>query len=486
MSSVDAPTTREVARQHKSDLLRSLRLCTLEGIMAMPLVTMSLPVNIFMTALVAKAYALPKTTIGLISALPFIGNFLQIAIAPLLARRFPPKLICVSAASLHLLSWAFLGVALPWIPRDNPTVAGHWLVGWFIISSLFGAIAGVQWNAWVQEWVPYRLRGKFFGRRNGMLQISTTAFLLLAGWSLGEWDYAVPVFQGLIGGAVVMRVFSLRWQWISPTRARRANVAPKLPLADQIRILLAARSFLLFVAFGAVWSFAAYCFGPFYHVFMFEQLQLSAFQVGLLSTLAQLSGALSLPAWGLLLDRYGNKSVMTFSLLLWQGQNFLWCFITPDNRTVLYAMWIWGGATGAGFILGQFTLLLRLIPIEAKNLAIGLNLALTSLVAAIAPILGGEVLTRAITAGHDTLLVHHLCFIVQPALSLLGCLLLLRLREPQAGSLTMVFGAMRNIRTLSGVFGLGFLVNYVFYRSQERGPAATPTPTRDASALSAK
>jgi hypothetical protein len=226
VSSVDAPTTREVARQHKSDLLRSLRLCTLEGIMAMPLVTMSLPVNIFMTALVAKAYALPKTTIGLISALPFIGNFLQIAIAPLLARRFPPKLICVSAASLHLLSWAFLGVALPWIPRDNPTVAGHWLVGWFIISSLFGAIAGVQWNAWVQEWVPYRLRGKFFGRRNGMLQISTTAFLLLAGWSLGEWDYAVPVFQGLIGGAVVMRVFSLRWQWISPTRARRANVAP--------------------------------------------------------------------------------------------------------------------------------------------------------------------------------------------------------------------------------------------------------------------
>ena len=32
-------------------------------------------------------------------------------------------------------------------------------------------------------------------------------------------------------------------------------------------------------------------------------------------------------------------------------------------------------------------------------------------------------------------------------------------------SLTMVFGAMRNIRTLSGVFGLGFLVNHVFHRA---------------------
>jgi hypothetical protein len=29
-------------------------------------------------------------------------------------------------------------------------------------------------------------------------------------------------------------------------------------------------------------------------------------------------------------------------------------------------------------------------------------------------------------------------------------------------------GAMRNIRTLSGIFGLSFLVNYVFYRAQRR------------------
>ena len=29
----------------------------------------------------------------------------------------------------------------------------------------------------------------------------------------------------------------------------------------------------------------------------------------------------------------------------------------------------------------------------------------------------------------------------------------------------LVFGAMRNIRTLSGVFGLGFLVNHVFHRA---------------------
>ena len=127
-----------------------------------------------------------------------------------------------------------------------------------------------------------------------------------------------------------------------------------------------------------------------------------------------------------------------------------------------------GAIASAGFVLGQFTILLRLIPLEAKSLAIGLNLAVTSLAAAIAPIVGGFVLSAALRHWHDPVAVYHACFLVQPILALAGCLLLLRVHEPQASSLTMVFGAMRNIRTLSGVLGLDFLVNYVFYRPPKR------------------
>lgn len=464
---VNATTARATALLHKADLLRSLRLCTAEGIMAMPIVTMSLPVNVFMTALVAKAFVLPKTTIGLISALPFVGNFLQIFAASFLAKWKPPKVVSITAATLHLVSWIALGVLLPWVPRDDPAAAGQWLFTWFLITSCFGAIAGVSWNAWIQEWVPYRIRGKYFGRRNGTLQFSTLTFLLIAGWSLAHWNYAIPVFQLIIAGAAFMRVFSLRWQWVSPTRARQHASSAHLPFREQLQVVLGSRSLLVFIAFGAVWSFAANCFGPFYHVFMFDQLGLSAFDVGVLAMLAQLSGALSLPAWGHLLDRYGNKSVMTFSLILWQAQNFLWCILTVENRNLLYAMWIWGGATSAGFILGQFTFLLKLIPLQAKNLAIGVNLAVTSLVAAIAPVTGGAILTWALGRWSDPFAVHYVCFLLQPVLALLGCFLLLRVHEPRASSLTMVFGAMRNFRTLSGVFGLSFLVNYVFYRAQK-------------------
>ena len=468
---MNATVARSAAAQHKADLRRSLRITVAEGVMAMPLVTMSLPVNVFMTALVAKAYVLPKTTIGLISALPFIANFLQIFAAPFIARWRPPKFVTVTAAACHLATWVALGAILPWIPRSDPTTAGRVFIVWFLLSSLFSAIAGVSWNAWIQEWVPARLRGKYFGRRNGTLQISTLVFVLGAGWALAHWDYSIPVFQGVIALAALMRFFSLRWQSQTPSRPRQPSVVAALPFRAQLDVVLRARSLLVFVAFGAVWSFAANCFGPFYHVFMFEELDLSAFDVGVLFTLSQLGGALSLPAWGPLLDRYGNRAVMTVSLILWQVQNFLWCWITPANSELLYAMWLWGGITSAGFILGQFTILLRLLPVEAKNLAIGVNLAVTSLFAAVAPILGGEVLTWALARwSTDTFAVYHVCFALQPVLALAGCLLLLRVHEPQASSLTMVFGAMRNIRTLSGLLGLSFLTNYIFFKDSAKAP----------------
>lgn len=440
----------------------------------MPIVTMALPVNVFLTALVTKGWPLPKTAIGLLTAMPFLANFCQIFVAPFLSRWRSPRSVSVFAATCNMILWAVLAVILGYIPADRPDLAATWLIGWFFVSSLFGAVAGVTWNAWVQEWVPARLRGKYFGRRNRFLQISVLTFLLVTGWVLARWDYAIPAFQAIIVGAVILRMFSLHWQTLTPARAHRPAPAATLSLGEQIGVLRRSHSLLWFIAFGATWSFAANCFGPFYHVFMFEQLNLSAWDVGILSTVSAFGGALALPGWGRLLDRYGNRPVMVFSLLVWQLVNFLWCFLTPRNHTMMYVIWALGGMTSmgaiasAGFVLGQFTILLRLIPLEAKSLAIGLNLAVTSLSAAIAPIVGGMILNAALRRWSDPIAVYHVCFVLQPVLALAGCLLLLRVHEPQASPLTMVFGAMRNIRTLSGVLGLEFLVNYVFYRQEKK------------------
>lgn len=460
---------RVLALRRKADLVLSLRNCTREGLVAMPIVTMALPASMALSALVTKAFPISPTAIGVLGSLPFVGNFLQIFVSPFLIRWRPPKTITVAAASLHLLSWIALGVLLPWIPRGDMHRAALWILGWFLVSSGFGAVAGVTWSTWIEEWVPRRVRAKFFGRRNQLLQLSVVVFLVASGWVLSRWDYSVRAFQAVILASAFLRTFSLRWQWVSPTRPHRPPPPPRGTLRGQADVLLRSRSFLMFVAFGAVWSFAANCFGPFYTVFMLNHVGFSAFDVGVVTGLSQVGGALSLPAWGRLLERHGNKPVMVFSLILWQLSMFLWCLAGPAHRTMLYGLWTWIGATSAGFVLGQFTFSLRVIPADAKMLAIGFNLAVTSLVAAVAPVLGGWVLAHAPAGWGGPLQVYHLCFAAQPVIALAGALLLLRVREPAASPFSTVVGAMRNIRTLGGVLGLSFLVNYVFTDGRRPG-----------------
>lgn len=440
--------------------------------MAIPIVVMSQPVNVVLAALFTKALRLPTHTIGLIAALPFACNFLQVFVTPLLARWLSPKQISVLGATLHATSWAVFCAMLGFLPENDPTRAGVWIATWFFISSFCASLVGVSWNAWVQEWVPARLRGKYFGRRNRLLQVSTLAFLLLAGWILAAWDYARPAFQLLIAFAILLRVLSILWQRRMSTETRGRVVYRAAPLSAQLVTLRRTPPFLRFIAFGAMWSFAANLFGPFYHVFMFEELKMSAFQVGVLSVCGATGAALSMPAWGTLLDRYGNKGVMVVSLTLWQTQNLAWCFLTPQNSYWLYAMWTWGGLTNAGFFLGQFTLLLKLLPVPARNLALGVNLAVTSLFAAIAPALGGVILEYFL-ARHAALPVYHSIFLAQPLLAGVAGWLLLRIREPAATPLTHVVGAMSNVRTLASLSGVSFLSQYLFYRKAKTPAAKT-------------
>jgi MFS family permease len=359
---------------------------------------------------------------------------------------------------------------LPSLSPDDPVATGRFLLIWVFVASLFNAVLAVVWNGWMHDLVPGRLRGRYFGQRNRFIQGATLVFVLGAGCGLSWGGYSARTFQVIIALACACRVASLFYFARMPDRRPRTmeKHAATLPLAAQVAVLRRSHSLLLFIVFGAVWSFASNCFGPFYHVFMFEQLDFSGVQVGILATLTALGGIVSLPVWGGLLDRYGNKACMAVALGLWQVQNFLWCFITPANSVILYGMWFWGGALSAGFILGQFTILLKLIPAEARNLAIGLNLAVTSVVAALSPIIGGEVLARLLAQGYAPLDVYHLVFLAQPVLSLLGCILLLRIEEPASSPLSSVVGAMRNIRTLSGVLGLSFFVNYLFVSPAER------------------
>src|SRR4051812_33946849 len=301
---------------HQREVLRlGMQASVVEGVLATPIVTMSLPVNIFMTALVAKGFPLSKLVIGAAVSLPFACNFLQVFITPLVTRWARPRSAAIAGAAAHLACWMWLGWRLPTLPHDDPAATGRVLLAWGFVASLFNAVLGVVWNGWMHELVPGRLRGRYFSQRNRFIQGATLVFVLAVGMVLSWGAYSARTFQLIVSAACGCRVASLWYFWRMPEgRLTRKDPPADRPLREQLVIVRRARSLLLFITFGAVWAFASNCFGPFYHTFMFEQLNFSGFQVGLLATLVALGGIVSLPVWGSLLDRYGNRASMAVAL----------------------------------------------------------------------------------------------------------------------------------------------------------------------------
>lgn len=449
-------------------LRRNLSLCVGEGLAAMPIVFITLPGNFIIAMLLTQTFPLRDAVFGAIASLPAWCNVIQILVVPLLTKRWSQKSIALTFSWFHLAVWVAIGFALPHVPREDLDKAGGLFFALFALSAMSHAVVGVSWTSWVQEWVPDRLRGNYFGRRNRLLQLSTVLFLLVAGELLTRFDARESVvgFQCIVGLSVFLRVLSiLAQQRILATSARQQTETAQ-DTGRQLRLIFRHKPLVWLFGFGVAFGFATNVFGPFFNVFLYDGLGRSVGDVSMLIIITNVTGAISLPAWGQMISRFGSRPTMNVALAAWVIPGYLWATLTPDNLWILKFLFASGGIFSAGFILGSFNILLRLVPPEAKTTAISMNVAATSLAAAIAPIIGGFLLEYAWSAGWSKLTAYHTMAIVHHTLVLSSGLVLLKVAEPNSAPLGKVVGAMRSYRQIGALLGMTFLVNYVFTKQR--------------------
>ncbi len=443
---------------------RSLKMSSFEAILAMPLVYTGQPANLVLAALLAEGLKLEPGAYGLVVSLPFWCNMLQLVVTPVLGRWFSMRGIFITAIWLHIACWAGFASTLLIAPEWSLAHAVPLSVAFVGGAGMVAAVMGVAWTAYMQAWVPARVRGLYFAKRNRLAQASNFAFLLLAGWALT--NPTLPVIAGLI-------LFAC---W---TRAISAVVAAKTPAAgdpvaptpvsalSQWSELRKNRPYLRSVVFVAAWMAVLNGYGAFQPVFMLRSLTDNAGLASLPLALSLLFGALALPAWGKLLDRYGARPVLFNAVGLWALLGLPWAFVTKDTQWLLYLVWAFTGAVNAGIVVGQLNLLMKLVPAECKALAVGLNIAAGSVGTAIAPILTGQLLEWVMAHGWTELQTYHAFFATMPVLAVGVLVMLRRVEEPRSAPVNHVLGALRNVRTLGAALGLGFISQSLF---TPRGP----------------
>ncbi len=396
--------------------------------------------------------------IGALGGIPALAGLVQL-FSSYLAQRYGSR--------KPLAVWfSFAGRAL-WVPMLLiPFVLPRALwVGAFLaltlLSSLFANVSAPLWTAWITDLVPEDIRGRYFGRRN-----------MFAGW-VGMF---VPIFGGYFldaatksGGLGQTRAFAVIFAAATvfalgslglglqspdvPKKKREADQPPEKALAFY-RAPFADRNFQRILLAFAMMVVAQSVAGQFFVVYQLKYLRLDYTAFQLLAAVSTLGSLASMPLWGYLADKYGNKPLLMICSGLVLLPPLLWILAVPDG---IPGLWGYDPAHGlylsltkldiivlntlagigwAGVGLTQFNLMIGAAPPNKRTVYVSAMAAVSGLAGGLSPLAGGalmEALAHVAFPAHGFIRSnYHVLFVLSALLRVAALVLVKPIRE--AGS----------------------------------------------------
>lgn len=446
----------------KRELLLSLKNATIEACFSVPMLNLTLSQFPFVIGFAVQALAWRSGAIGLLAAVYHLANAAQPPLTNFLQRRFSTHRIMVWGFLLNALPWAFVWV-LPWIGRFRDVT----FLAIVIVATLANSVCSVAWSAAMSVLVPLSIRGRYFGTRNLIFGFWTLLAVLVAGFAAQHWNSSLHVFgviYAVAAGARLIGLFFLRrMKFPAPVMERRQQAES---LADYLRVFR-DWNYVWLMLFVGLWGFALNLGMPFYNVFVLRELPMRMGHLTVLMTLSSLGGLVALRSWGTLSDRFGNKPVLFAAALLWALTALpAWLLVGPKHYHHLYVAYFLAGFMTAGFQLAQFNLMLKMVPTESKAHYISVFLAVTSLLTAAGPLVGGRLLLwlpqQLGTLAGQPLLRFHLLFAGSFILALIVLHVIHLMAEPAERPVGELVRVMRNMREFNPMLGFISLAQFMF------------------------
>jgi MFS family permease len=344
--------------------------------------------------------------LGLLGALPVFGNlgaYVGAALAPRMRGR---KRTVAISSTLARVSWLLIGaIPFAFVQRRDLGLA-IFLFAWAVTNALM-SLSGNLWTSWMADLCPPRIRGRYFSQRTKWTTIAGIVVPLLVSLLLDKGFGGVPSPDAgesslserqAYGFALVFgisAVFGLVCYVLlsgqpEPTRAPEA-VPPPLDVAWFLEPFRDRRflALLVFVAaFGATNGIAV----PFWTPFMLQEMKLDySFVNGWFVVLQGTTMAASLPLWGRLTDRIGNRPAMALALCFICSHPFYYvCASSPDRWWLIIGDQLSSGLAWAGYNLAIFNLVLALAPHDRRELYLATNAVVIGVFQASTSVLAGR------------------------------------------------------------------------------------------------
>ncbi len=243
--------------------------------------------------------------------------------------------------------------------------------GWWALVALISLVSLYQitigmlaplWNSLVGDLVPPTSRGEFFGYRNTWISIITFASVIVAGQLIhlsSLSGHTALGFCAVFGIAACSRLLSAGHLARLPDEALHVPAESKFSFWQFISRAKQS-NFVRFTLFVSFMNFAAALSGPYFAMYMLNDLKMSYYEYTLVVSAVVLVQFAVMRSWGRLSDQFGNRRILgvtgalvSVNPLLWLVSSELWFVIGIQ----LYSGLFWAGfnLAAANFVFDSVT-----------------------------------------------------------------------------------------------------------------------------------
>lgn len=379
----------DIARLPPGVVRQGLRLSIIEGALAN--VHISLTAGAFLTgfALLLGANAF---VLGLIGALPYIGQLFQFAGAYLEARFGERRRLTFWTALTSRGLWGLLAV-LPFLDGLGAGRLPVFLVV-LALSQVLISIAGNAWTSWMSDLVPPRERGRYFGVRNTVGSVTAMASTWLAGYVL---DHYRASGDQRVGYLVVFGVAVVCAMAAAAVLARQPEppmlTSRSLRLAELFGTPLRQPRFRAFALASTGWALVTGIASPFFSAYGLQSLRLSFATLALTGVVTAAVALITQPVIGRLQDRFGNERVLVASVIGVVLLPWGWILSTPGFLLPLWLTAIFSGVFWPGITQGLINMLMDRASPTGRGAYVATYGAITGAGTFVAGVVGGTCAT---------------------------------------------------------------------------------------------
>ena len=310
-----------------------LRYVVRDGLASQTMATLT--TGVFLVGL-AIEFDASNLTIGILAAIPFLSQLVQLPAIMLIERLRVRRAVSVVASATSRLFLVPIALSPLLASPDTALVV---VVVSLMAHTGLGAVSACAWLSWMRDLVPEERFGAFFSRRLFLMTSLGLVLSLVAAGVIDAWQEAgagnralvysflflAAFAAGAIGVALLSRIPEPR------LAGRHGAVRFGTLLSEPFR----DENFRRLMACLASWNFAINLAAPFFAVYMLRRLGYTMSVVIALSVVSQVANAAFLRVWGELCDRFTNKAVLSVCCPLFVFCILGWTFTTFPERHAL-------------------------------------------------------------------------------------------------------------------------------------------------------